>query len=102
MNKPYRMRTFLMVISLVLAFSLVLFLSSCILDTEDRSSSVSSGEVISRTSQVPASTDVSSLSGAESDSSDVYQDILDELDDLEDVINGLDDYTSEDVDIPTP
>jgi len=42
------------------------------------------------------------LSGAESGSSDVYQDILDELDDLEDVINGLDDFTSEDLGIPTP
>lgn len=103
MNKSNKLRTSAFIFSLIMIFGLVSVLSACIKDSEGEGSS--SAASVSRDSQsdpgLSSSADVSSIVSV-SGSSAMYQDILDELDDLEAVINGLDGYTSEDLEVPTP
>ena len=102
MNKPNGLRTFFFVLALMMIVGLSVVLGSCVPDgEEDDSGRVSSyGNESQGVSGSDASVDAGSLYG--SGVSEMYQDILDELDDLEDVINGLDGYTSEDLEVPTP
>ncbi|MHB8961575.1 MAG: hypothetical protein ACYC5K_00260 [Saccharofermentanales bacterium] len=102
MKNPDRLRTFFLVLALMMIFGLVTVLSSCIPDIEEDDSAGASSVIGDSQdgSEVYSSADVSSSSGT--DISEMYQDILDELDELEDVIDGLDGYTSEDLEVPTP
>ncbi|MHB1452871.1 MAG: hypothetical protein ACYCYM_02790 [Saccharofermentanales bacterium] len=102
MKRSNKLRKFVCIFSLIMIFGLVSILSACIRDSgrEDQSSAVSSSAISQPDQGNPSSASVSSISI--SDNSGMYQDILDELDDLEDVINGLDGYTSEDLEVPTP